>query len=195
MFSSETKQNNLTRAEIKSSDKFFYFFFIRQCNTAHHTKNNNVLSKDRMVILCLLFGSIQPQQPLWQLLHMLGALLITQACAPFMPSSSRTILPFQTQGNTESCLNGCSVFCTKAMSTSLSAAVQLLDMNSREYMPYTSLEGCAFGQLLALRGALADLRNLQMHCGQQDALSYRLFLCELIVRVYVTADFQWLACR
>lgn len=57
------------------------------------------------------------------------------------------------------------VVCTKAMSTSLYAAVQLLDRNSWEYMPYTSLEGCLFGQLSALRGALADLRNLYIDCG------------------------------
>lgn len=65
MLSSETKENNLTRAGIKSSDKFLYFAFIRQYNTANDAKNNNVLPKDRVVILCFLFRSIQPQQPLW----------------------------------------------------------------------------------------------------------------------------------
>lgn len=87
MLSSETKENNLTRAGIKSSDKFLYFAFIRQYNTANDTKNNNVLPKDRVVILCLSFRSIQPQQPLWQLLHTL--LLIPQACTvhPFLPAN------------------------------------------------------------------------------------------------------------
>lgn len=75
---------------------------------------------------------------------------ITQARAPFSPSSPQTVLPFQTQGTQDRCLNGSSVVCTKAMPVSLYAAVKLLCTKSGEYAPCTCLEGCVFGQPLAL---------------------------------------------
>ena len=45
MLPSETMENNLTKAEIKPSDEFLHFTFIRQYNTANDTKNKNVLPK------------------------------------------------------------------------------------------------------------------------------------------------------
>lgn len=147
-----------------------------------------------MITIWVLFGHIQPSS--FHGSFYIFSMLFNHKGPCTIQCLLPTVLPFQRPGTQERCLNGSSVVCTKTMPTSLCAVVKLLCTKSGEHAPYTCLEGCVFGQLLALWGALEKSRILHIDCSLQDAYPIHVgvwliffFFFLLFERVYVTADF------